>query len=96
MVFSLAFLFFLFLFLLSNSSLSLSLKDFPLPLSKEEEEEEQQEQFFPRLKKVQIVGGEAGGGQENCGLFSLFGTFFNLHASVDKHSQIWLAATANP
>ena len=37
-------------------------------------------QIFPKFKKVQIILGE-GGGQENCGLFPLFGTFFNLNAS---------------
>ena len=35
-------------------------------------------QIFPKFKKGQIILGEGGGGggQENCGLFPLFGTFF--------------------
>ena len=40
-------------------------------------------QIFPKFKKVQIILGE-GGGQENCGLFPLFGTFFNWKASLSR------------
>ena len=42
--------------------------------------------IFPKFKKVQIILGE-GGSQENCGLFPLFVTFFNLEASLRKRDM---------